>query len=289
MENTAISHGAYRLGQISSNPPACNAALLQRIADAAAPGIGTDFLVLAVFEHGIERQAALVSVAGPWPVEAAQRIADVTRWDIRERPLAHRLGSLDRNTVYRRSEIVDDRTFRASRLFAEVLLPMRLAGDQAVAVYRRADGCELMVSAQSLDERKLFSDDTIRRIQSAFAFVGECWAATWRAEPAWMKGLKPQSRRVLDDLLAGYDDDQIAQRTGLTYHSVRAHLKRLFRDAGVRSRLHLMQQLGSELRGSQLVAYPVAPAVPMITTTPKAVGVLGAANQARKIGLSVAG
>lgn len=56
-----------------------------------------------------------------------------------------------------------------------------------------------------------------------------------------MRGLKPLSRGILEQLLEGLDDDQIADRMRLSYHSVRAHLKRLFRDAGVRSRLHLMQ------------------------------------------------
>lgn len=59
--------------------------------------------------------------------------------------------------------------------------------------------------------------------------------------PAWAAHLRPPSRAVLSLVLNGLDDQQIAQHTGLTYHAVRGHIKRLFRAAGVRSRLHLMQ------------------------------------------------
>lgn len=278
MDNSKIGQAIFNLGQLCGNPPACNTALLQRLVDIAASALGAEFVVAAVFEQGIERHASHVAVAGPWPIEAAQRVAEVTRWEMADRPLAQRLASLDRNTLHRRSEMIDERTFKSSRLFTEVLTPMRLTGDQAVGVFRRTDGVELMISVQSGDERAMMSEEGVRRAQAIAAFVAQCWAGTWRVEPAWMRGLKPQSRRVLDDVLEGYDDDQIAIRTGLTYHSVRAHLKRLFRDADVRSRLHLMQSMRTARTGGVLESPPVA--------NPAAVGTVKPVVTTRRIKLA---
>jgi DNA-binding CsgD family transcriptional regulator len=287
MDNTKLAQAVYKLGQVSANPPACNAALLQKLIDIAASALGVEFASIAVFEHGVERVACAVQVSGPWPVEACNRIGEVARWDIKERPEVARLATLDRNQMYRRTEIIDEKAFKSSRLYSEVLTPMRLTGDSVVGVFHRADGVELMLTFQAMDDKAAVPEDLFRKAQAVASFVAQCWSSAWRAEPGWMKALKPQSRRVLDDVLEGYDDDQIAERTGLTYHSVRAHLKRLFRDADVRSRLHLMQTFRGERHGPAIEALRVAgPAVviagksgPQITTV----------APAKKVGLSIAG
>lgn len=284
MDNTKLAQAVYQLGQVSANPPACNAALLQKLIDIAASALGVDFASIAVFEHGVERVACNVQVSGPWPVEACSRINDVTRWDIKDRPVAASLAGLDRNQMYRRTEIIDEKTFKSCRLYNEVLTPMRLTSDSVVGVFHRADGAELMLTFQAMDDKASVPEDLFRRAQAVASFVAQCWASAWRAEPGWMKALKPQSRRVLDDVLEGYDDDQIAERTGLTYHSVRAHLKRLFRDADVRSRLHLMQTFRGERHG---------PAIEPHRTAAPAIALAGKAPVApvttKKIALSIAG
>jgi len=287
MENTKLAQAVYKLGQVSSNPPACNAALLQKLIDIAAAALGVDFATIAVFEHGVERVACSVQVSGPWPVEACQRISEVSRWDLKDRPLVGRLTGLDRNQMYRRTEIIDEKAFKASRLYDEVLVPMRLTGDSVVGVFHRADGVELMLTFQAMDDKAAVPEDMFRRAQAVASFVAQGWASAWRAEPGWMKALKPQSRRVLDDVLEGYDDDQISDRTGLTYHSVRAHLKRLFRDADVRSRLHLMQTFRGERHGPAIE--PLRGTGPVIATTGKAGAALVPSNPAKKVTLSIAG
>ncbi len=289
MENANVVRAIYRLGQVCGNPPACGSALLRSMIDIAAEALGMDYVSAAVFERGVEGSASAVQVSGAWPAEACQRITEVTRWDLKERPLAAKLAALDRNMVFRRSDIIEERAFKSSRLFMEVLSPMRLTGDCLVALFHRADGAELMLTFQRLDEKGVVPEDVVRKAQAVASFMAQCWASSWRAEPGWMKALKPQSRRVLDDVLGGYDDDQIAERTGLTYHSVRAHLKRLFRDANVRSRLHLMQQFRADRGGLPIEA--LRPAGPVIATTGKSGAMLahqgGAA--ARKTSLAIAG
>lgn len=287
MENVNLAQAVYRLGQIAGNPPACNAALMQKVADAAVAALGVDFVSLAVFEKGLDRPASGVQVSGPWPVEAGHRLAEVTRWDMKDRLIALRLADLERNRMYRRSDLLDEKQFRTSRLYAEVMAPMRLCGEQVVGVFRRADGCDLMISFQQMSESKPLPADFMIRAQAIAQFVAQCWAAAWRPEPIWMRTLKPQSRRVLDDVLGGYDDDQIAERTGLTYHSVRAHLKRLFRDANVRSRLHLMQSLRGERSMDATETFVPGPS-PVIATTMKTPA-LANGVAARRNGLSVAG
>ena len=85
-------------------------------------------------------------------------------------------------------------------------------------------------------------DERVERLSKGLlpAFV-DCIHHSWRSEPDWIRELKPAARRVLELVLQGFDDRQVAEQSGMTYHAVRAHLKRLFKVAGVRSRLHLMQ------------------------------------------------
>ena len=79
------------------------------------------------------------------------------------------------------------------------------------------------------------------RTRTVLPYVFRAYDAAWKPVPEWARDLRPQASRILQHIIDGLDDEHIAAHTGLTYHSVRAHLKRLFRLAAVRSRLHLTQ------------------------------------------------
>lgn len=240
MSVRSLNEAIFRLGQVSKDRTLTNASLLRMLADVVVDSVEVGVVVLAVFEQGVESASTACHVRGPWTEEQRDRFLEQTRWQFDERAMAMRLAGLRRGRLYHRPDLIAERDPRDTRVFEELPTPKGMA-DQAVALYRRSDGVELLVALHQVEGAGVFQRTTLAKAGALAPFVAQCWAGSWRQEPVWMRGLKPLSRGILEQLLEGLDDDQIADRMRLSYHSVRAHLKRLFRDAGVRSRLHLMQ------------------------------------------------
>lgn len=236
------SGAIFKLGRISAARSGTNCGLLADLSDAIVGTLPVDVVTLAIFEPGIGESPIATHVRGPWTEFDRDRFLEQTRWTFNETALARRLSNLRRGKVYLRSEFVSEPDTISMKGFSEMASSAPVGvGDQAAALYRRGDGVELLIAVFRAPGSTVFTRPQLARVESLLPFVAQCWASRWRQEPAWMAALRPQSRLILDNLLQGCDDDQISQKTGLSYHSVRAHLKRLFREAGVRSRLHLMQ------------------------------------------------
>jgi len=240
MRQTSLHDGIFRLGQLSADESITNLDLLRSMAEIAAEVIGIEVTGLGVFEQGLMRPATACHVVGPWSADAGETLVNPSRWSENERVLAMRLTSIEPNRVYRRNEILPGACPAAGQTL-EYPTPM-LVADEALGLFRRTDGAELLLALAALDSGTTLPELALERARAIAPFLASCWAAGWKTEPAWARQLRPSSRSVLEFVLAGLDDDQIADKTGLTYHSVRAHLKRLFKEAGVRSRLHLMQE-----------------------------------------------
>ncbi|MCA9312616.1 MAG: hypothetical protein KDA21_15485 [Phycisphaerales bacterium] len=239
--NTAVVREAiFRFGQISTTPMLRNQLVLRRLVETAAEILEAEVVGAAVYENGIEHAARAACVIGPWTRDESQRFLKQSQWSIEDRVLAVELAARPRGVMYRRSDLIEEEAFTRSRLYQDFQKPMGL-GDQALGLFQRADGAELLVGVNAVGPQAELGEQTVERCCAIAPFMAQAWAWAWIREPDWMQNLKPQARRVLDHVLEGFDDDQIAELTGLTYHSVRAHLKRLFREANVRSRLHLMQ------------------------------------------------
>ena len=234
----SLGEAVFRLGQISAEQGVSNVDLVRRLADLTAEALGVDVAVLSVFDRGLADAPCVSCVGGAGSGVVGRGSAN--GWQIDGRGLTQRLAGLIPGRIYSRRDFPGDGDRRPSRFYSDFQRPVGVA-DQAVGIFRRADGATLVVCIQNTEPHGQLSDQQLAKAQALAPFIAQCWAAGWRPEPAWLAGLKPQARMILDELLRGCDDDQIAQRTGLSYHSVRAHLKRLFREAGVRSRLHLMQ------------------------------------------------
>lgn len=257
-----VREAIYELGRISTDRSLTNTTLLRRLADLLAETLGVDIAGLAVFEDGVGSGSTACYVRGPWKMDESARFTEESFWSVQDRNLAERLEGLRRGRVHHRPDLIASSRGRLGSGRASVSTPAPLE-DQALALFQRTDGAELLIGINSLDGSGQLSHTVLARAGALVPFVARCWASTWRREPAWMRDLKPVGRRVLECLLEGMDDAQIAERTGLSYHSVRAHLKRLFRDAGVRSRLHLMQHCRCRRAEGALVETPGdAPAEP---------------------------
>ncbi len=240
MDFEALSDAVFRLGRASSDASLCNQSLLREIAEAAARFIGSETACVVVHEQGLLQPATACHAHGPWSAAENDRFLERFRWPARERALAMRLSDRAPNRMYRRADLIDDATFRESRVHTEFERPMSL-GESAIGVFEGHEGSVLVLSIGVVEGHGRLTEEHMQRAAAIAPFIADAWGHGWKREPRWVSDLKSNSREVLQLVLEGLDDEQIADETGLTYHSVRAHLKRLFKEAGVRSRLHLMQ------------------------------------------------
>ncbi|MEM1164879.1 MAG: LuxR C-terminal-related transcriptional regulator [Planctomycetota bacterium] len=225
-----LRYPIFKLGLISGQRELCNRTLLGKAGRVALHACGADSVSLAVFESLAEPPllACTASVGleeGEHSQSAFDRSCAVERirFDMTE------VAMLGRDRLLNRDEAPLDAS----------LVPASFAsagGKQLLGVFEAASGRQLLMVFCGLEDDR--SEQLARDVAPA---VAECCRNGWKDEPVWMSELRPASRQVLELVLQGFDDEQIADITGLTYHSVRAHLKRLFRAASVRSRLHLMQ------------------------------------------------
>jgi DNA-binding CsgD family transcriptional regulator len=266
MDSPVLFDAIFQLGSISGDPTLTNECLLRRVAQVIVRGTGVEAAALAVFENGIEQTPSLVRSIGHWPDFEADRASDDHDPAAGERSILGLVRQLSRER-FSAGEFVGEGQRRCERVYSEFHRPMRLV-DHALAVFRRDDGVECVIVIRSAPNAEPLGRDTLALGAIMATAAAQCWASAWRREPVWMATLSASSRRVLENLLEGCDDDQIAERTGLTYHSVRAHLKRIFRDAGVRSRLHLIQQCRSVSRGVAETPAAIRPTLPIVTVNP---------------------
>lgn len=265
MDSPALYDAIFQLGSISGDPTLTNECLLRRMTQVLAKGSGVEAAAMAVFENGIEQAPALVRSIGHWPDAEADRAGDDHDPDAAERSIIGLVRQLTRDR-FTAGEFVGEGQRRCERIYSEFHRPMRLV-DHALAIFRRDDGAECVIVIRSAPNAEPLGRDTLAIGGVLTTASAQCWASAWHREPVWMATLSASSRRVLENLLEGCDDDQIAERTGLTYHSVRAHLKRIFRDAGVRSRLHLIQQCRCSRGGAEAPAPQQRSTLPIVTVT----------------------
>lgn len=238
MCNAAMHQAFFELGRLSARPFVVNQDLLREIARLMGGVVGSDIVGVGVWDNGVADRMTQCHLIGPGATPDS--VSEASNWEFGDAGLVRALTLKDRGQVVRREELMDEDAFLASPLYREFQAPRGL-GDQALCMFTRSDGADLVLTLHNLKKNGRIDDSALRSMREIAPIIAETWSSKWRAEPVWLVNLNAHGRSVLELVLLGLDDDQIAQRTGLTYHSVRAHLKRLFRDAGVRSRLHLMQ------------------------------------------------
>ncbi len=241
-----IRNAIYQFGEISGGGANSNEDLLTRIASVFKEAIGMPMVGMSVFEKGVTSEAAAIWVEGPWETFDRDHFIKQSAWAKDDRVLAKRLEISPQGVVYCRSELMSDSEFQATRLYNEFQRPLGI-GDQLMVRYQRHDGVELVITAARELDSGTVTRSVVSQAEQITQYAAQAWASAWNNEPDWLSRLSPTATRVLELVLEGYDDTQISRMLGLTYHSVRAHLKRMFRHAGVRSRLHLMRAI----RGSR--------------------------------------
>ncbi len=246
MTTSSLRNAIYRLGQISSDETLTNDALLERLVDLLSEALEVDIVAMGVFEEGLDASSSACVVRGPWTGSQPTQASDNVFWAIEDRSVAQRLAQLKRGRLHHNPGIAEDAE-------AEEQKTVSSSDDTAIALFKRSDGIELVIGINAAPGSGEINRAVLQKAGALVPFVARCWADCWKIEPAWMAAFKPQAKGILALVLQGLDDDQIAEKTGLSYHSVRAHLKRMFREADVRSRLHLMQACREISRGGVII------------------------------------
>jgi len=230
----------FHLGKLTQHRRVLNEGVLRDLAGAIHSYIGADMTYIAAHEGPITEGATDCAVIGPWETDQSERFLDLSRWAAEDRVVALQLDDHAPDTFHKRSDLIDEELFRDSALFKEFHAPMSL-GDASMAYHESPEGTKMVVAIGAVSTREPLDPEAVERAEAVFPYLTRAFDEAWKPVPGWAHELRPQARRILQHIIDGLDDEHIAAHTGLTYHSVRAHLKRLFRVAQVRSRLHLMQ------------------------------------------------
>lgn len=229
MSKARLSETLYRMGELRSEPGTSNADLLRKLTAIAADATGTEVTAGIVYEDGIGTEPTACAVVGA--LAAPKSPASPPPFlDGQGRRVLRQLAACEPEQLYSVDELVgepDALPLTAYRIW--------------LARFERADGAEFIFAIGIRSDADAGRSATLARANIVAQYIGRTWKRVWTREPEWLRQLRPAARNVLSLVVQGYDDEQISEMTGLTYHSVRAHLKRLFREANVRSRLHLIQ------------------------------------------------
>jgi len=237
---SSIDDAIFRLGRLTQHRRIENDGVLKCMAKTVFDYIGIDMLYLSVHNGRLAENASNCAVLGPWDTDQSNLFLNQSRWSTEDRVLALRLETSLEGELHRRRDLMDEDLFRNSRLFKEFHRPLNL-GDHAIAYHRSPQGPAVILVLNTVPADSLIADELCERATRILPALFCAFDHAWKPAPTWTSKLKPQAKRILQHVVNGYDDEQIAAFTGLTYHSVRAHLKRLFKAAEVRSRLHLTQ------------------------------------------------
>lgn len=247
IDQSELSDAIFALGMLRAEQPLCNRTLLCRAASIAAEAIPAAGVGLAVFSGDLGEGEPLASCAARRSTTEPEAPADAQAFlqlagsgssclfegpgwqnDEEGKALAQSLAAMPGEELHEWTG--------GGRLWTSIVDGQAGATFCGVFEHEKLNHRLVVVIAGVAD------DASAGRARAIMPYLLDSWKRGWTHEPEWMTNLKPASRVVLELVLQGLDDDQIADISGLTYHSVRAHLKRLFKSAGVRSRLHLMQE-----------------------------------------------
>ncbi len=146
-----------------------------------------------------------------------------------------------------RQELVRERGWYGSAFYEAHMGPAQL--DHGVFACLRSENPSVVQGLGFYRERKdkPFSEEDRNLLQ---LFQAECAWMLAPSQPAvdeqLRAGLSPRERQTLDLLLEGLADKEIAERLGISPHTVNQYIKSIFRRFGVHSRTALLARL---LRG----------------------------------------
>src|SRR5947209_19038985 len=192
----------------------------------------------------------LLFASRPLPRDAAEPLRVIVASDnpLRRAALVMRLavfGDLAVNEVAyvdetRNADVLVADTVDASRSAAPVLYLVKNSNEASQAIVRGARGVMLRTAAP----RRLHTG--VRAVADGFVIIDEEVAEGVmphaRARVELMEPLTPREQQVAQLLAGGLTNKEIAQRLGITEHTVKFHLNGLLRKLGVSTRTEAVVQ-----------------------------------------------
>jgi DNA-binding CsgD family transcriptional regulator len=139
-----------------------------------------------------------------------------------------------------RTELVGDRDRQRSRSLNQYFAPAHLDGGRYAARRAGAGSVDGGVLVRARGERRL-SDEDRALVELFFEGLAPLWHPV--APPPWIQKLPPRLKRVLDLLLQGLSEKEVADRAGLTRATAHQYVVELYRRAKVTSRAQLMARI----------------------------------------------
>lgn len=209
---------------------------------------------LTDFRSGAKAQLRSAEAFG-WLEPAGQR--DFSQWAAtgdyeRDHPCMGRtMADRRASFTHRRVEVVDDRTWRNSPMYRQHLTISRL--DDNINSVQRLDSRGWVVSLsvyREMGERSGFTP----RERAILHLLRSGLTPTFMAHGARERrceSLTPRMREVLERLLAGDSEKQIARRLHRSYHTIHEYVIKLYRHFGVSTRAELLALCLSRGAGAQ--------------------------------------
>jgi DNA-binding CsgD family transcriptional regulator len=151
-------------------------------------------------------------------------------------------GTTDRGLTVAREDVFTDRDWYKSTQFADYLSRSRL--DDLIVSFQRIDGAEShfcgLTLFRALGENRFSRRDKffLEMLHQEITPLIGCQLA-FAEEPSAIR-LAPRLRQVLDCLLEGDSEKQVANRLGLTAQTINQYVKSVYRHFRVNSRAELM-------------------------------------------------
>jgi len=121
------------------------------------------------------------------------------------------------------------------------------------------DGMPAITARAALGEMLIYRHNALRHFGKDDAeLMGALWRNCGNSGAPGEFGFSPRIRQVLNCLLAGFAEKQIAAELSISHHTVHIYVKRLYRQLGVRSRSQLMIRCLKPDAASLQPAYSIA-------------------------------
>jgi DNA-binding CsgD family transcriptional regulator len=146
--------------------------------------------------------------------------------------------AIGQGTVLSLDQLVDERTWRRCSFYQHFMRPAALDHGLYSAIRVNDSVCDVLGCWRESNDRP-FDEENQAEVALLVEEFSHLWRRRTRAEP-WPGQLAPRHRRVLDLLLTGLSEKQIAAQLGLTPGSLHQYVTTLYRKLGASSRAELM-------------------------------------------------
>jgi DNA-binding NarL/FixJ family response regulator len=156
-------------------------------------------------------------------------------------PCVAPLSKLDlRVAVQRRSELIDDKKWRASEHYQN----LRKAFDLDDTLYARiaVPGKVIILALMRGEDQKPFTERECQLVDLCLSQMAWPYQPDDAPSDPRVAALQPRLRKVMQHLLEGDAEKQVAAKLGLSKHTVHEYVKMIYQQLGVSSRSELLSQ-----------------------------------------------